>query len=397
MKTFFLVFFVLIVISATAQYRFDNVAFKTVYWEELCNTLNQNPGHLILDVRSKGEHFDTSVSKTLNLGHLDGALNIDIREIGSRLKEIEAYKSKPVFVYCSHSQRSRRVSKLLADSGFVNVFNINGGISNLRMFEYSEMCNLLTTKLPYQLLSPKKLAGKQATSYYIVDVRPDSSFYGIALQERKNAYGKLSTSVNIPLNILEQRLASLPKDKTILLVDETGNESIAAAEILSKNGFANLAVLFNGLDAYISEIPEIERDGWVNYVPYHTLSAVGLDELSKNRMPVVIDVRTKDEFNNAAKENFRNIGNIKNAINIPFSSLNDDITALPVDKETPLVVYSMSTTNEIFDFAKKLMFQGYKNVNILLGGLFNIRWRAANLKGHEHLKEWVVNVPPDNQ
>src|SRR5215218_5770581 len=155
--TFGLLLFVLSQTSV-AQYRYDNVTFKTVYWDELCKTLKQNPDALILDVRSKGEHYDTSTSKTLNLGHLKGAVNININDVGSRLKEIEDHKNKPVFVYCSHSQRSRRVSKMLADSGFVNVFNINGGVSNLRMFGFKEECDLLTSDLPYQIVSPKALA-----------------------------------------------------------------------------------------------------------------------------------------------------------------------------------------------------------------------------------------------
>jgi len=47
--------------------------------------------------------------------------------------------------------------------------------------------------------------------------------------------------------------------------------------------------------------------------------------------------------------------------------------------------------------AKANIMIGYKNVNVIVGGLFNFRWRAANLKGSAHLKDWVVNVPPDNQ
>src|SRR5688500_14872756 len=66
---------VVILISqlAIAQYRYDNVAFKTVYWDDLCNSLKQSPEHLLLDVRSKGEYEDTSTTRSLNIGHLKGA------------------------------------------------------------------------------------------------------------------------------------------------------------------------------------------------------------------------------------------------------------------------------------------------------------------------------------
>ena len=382
--------------AAYAQYRFDNVAFKTVYWDELCKTLKQNPDYLLLDVRSKGEYEDTSSSKSLNIGRLKGAKNIDIRELSSRLKEIEAYKNKPVFVYCSHSQRSRRVGKMLADSGFQNIVNINGGVSNLRMFGLVEECNLLTSNLPYQILSPKALTHKMALDFFILDIRTDSAFKGTATMERRNSLGKFTKAVNIPLATLDQNLSSLPRDKKILIVDELGNESAAAAELLHKNGFSNLSILFNGLDAYITEVPLKERNGWVSFVPYQTISGLDFDQLAKKGSFTAIDIRSGDEFNNASKESFRNIGSIKEAVNMPFTDLDKQFASLPTDKEAPVVVYAMSSTNEVFETASKLSNQGYKNTYVLLGGLFNLRWRAANLKDHGHLKKWVVNVPPDN-
>jgi rhodanese-related sulfurtransferase len=121
--------FLLLAMTAKAQYKNDNVLYKTVDWTNLCNTLQNNKGYLLLDVRSAGEYADTSSYVQLNIGHLKGALNINVRELGKRLAEIDSYKNKPVFVYCSHSQRSRRAGKLLSDSGFTNVFNINAGMT----------------------------------------------------------------------------------------------------------------------------------------------------------------------------------------------------------------------------------------------------------------------------
>ena len=380
---------------AYSQYRFDNVKFNTVYWDELCKTLNQNPEHLILDVRSKGEYEDTSASKGLNIGHLKGAVNIDIRELGGRLKEIEAYKNKPVFVYCSHSQRSRRVSKMLADSGFAKIYNINGGVSNLRLFQFKEDCDLLTSNLPYQIVSPSVLT--KANDYFVLDVRSDSAFKGISTVERRNAIGKLKSAVNIPLSVLEQNLSQLPKDKKILIVDEFGNDSPSAAELLNKNGFTNLFVLFDGLDGFLSEIPEKERNNWTTPASYHIINATAFDQLMKTNAPTVLDIRLAEDFSNTSKLGFRNIGNIKGAINIPPNEWDKQFASLPANKEKPVVVYGFGGSNEVYDAAKKLSAQGYKNVYVLAGGLFNIRWRAANIKGLEYLKDWVVNVPPDNQ
>ena len=93
-------------LQVSAQYKNDNVLYKTVYPQELCRELEKNPGYVLLDVRTPGEFSDTSSSQSLNIGHLEGALNMDSRVIGQRLKQIAAFKNDPVFVYCSHSQRS---------------------------------------------------------------------------------------------------------------------------------------------------------------------------------------------------------------------------------------------------------------------------------------------------
>src|SRR5258705_13962998 len=109
---FCLPLFLLITMSAKSQFKNDNVLYKTVDPTDLCATLEKNKGYLLLDVRSPGEHFDTSTFSALNIGHLKGAINISINELDKRLAELQAYKDQPVFVYCSHSQRSRRASKL---------------------------------------------------------------------------------------------------------------------------------------------------------------------------------------------------------------------------------------------------------------------------------------------
>jgi hypothetical protein len=82
MKTVSALLLLLLSSAGIAQYRFDNVAYKTIFWDDLCQALKQHPDHLLLDVRSKGEHDDTSTSKSLNIEHLKEAKNIDIREMG---------------------------------------------------------------------------------------------------------------------------------------------------------------------------------------------------------------------------------------------------------------------------------------------------------------------------
>ena len=72
---------------------------------------------------------------------------------------------------------------------------------------------------------------------------------------------------------------------------------------------------------------------------------------------IVIDVRTKDEYNS---------GHIKNAINIPL----DTIDYIDIDKDTIIIVYCASGIRST-EAAKKLYDLGFNNLYNLDGGLLN--------------------------
>src|SRR6187399_2811006 len=106
-------FISLLTTSAQLAFKNDNVLYNAVFLNDAFRLMEREKDFLLLDVRSPGEYADTSTHTALNIGRLKGAKNIDVNAVASRLSEINGYKDKPVFIYCSHSQRSRRVSKLL--------------------------------------------------------------------------------------------------------------------------------------------------------------------------------------------------------------------------------------------------------------------------------------------
>jgi rhodanese-related sulfurtransferase len=387
------------------QFKADNVKYTTVYPEDLCNTLQKNPGYVLLDVRSDGEFYDsTSASPSLNIGHFRDALHIDIRQLSSRWKELAAYKDRPLFIYCSHSQRSRRASRLLADSGFTKLYNINGGLTNFyaQGIEANPCQNFsIVTDLPYKLISPKQLDQQAASgkSYYIIDLRTDSAFRGITTDEGVNAQGHLSKAVNIPLEKFYQQQAFSNQGKPILLVDDYGNDSPVAAKFLISKGIKDVTILFNGMDEWtnyatsLSTPPAIQ---WNHPTNYTLISADALRGMI-NKMPVtLIDIRSAQEFSNQSKNYWQNIGQVKNAVNITSTDLKSSST-LPQSKADPVIVYGFNGEPAVYASAKWLHDQGYKKVYVLEGGIWNLRWEGHNVKGKGHLNELVVNVPPENE
>lgn len=75
-------------------------------------------GALLLDVRTPEEFRDR---------HLDGAVNIPVQELGTRLGELGA-KDRPIVVYCRSGARSATATKVMKSAGY-DVLDI-GGIGN---------------------------------------------------------------------------------------------------------------------------------------------------------------------------------------------------------------------------------------------------------------------------
>lgn len=74
----------------------------------------------VLDVRTPGEYAE---------GRLTRSTLVPVDQLGARLGELPADKSKPVLVYCAMGGRSARAAQLLAEKGWTKVHNMEGGIT----------------------------------------------------------------------------------------------------------------------------------------------------------------------------------------------------------------------------------------------------------------------------
>jgi phage shock protein E len=72
-------------------------------------------GARLLDVRSAGEYA---------AGHIEGALNIPVQELPTRVAELGRDKARPIVVYCQSGMRSAHAKRLLEQAGFAKVGNL---------------------------------------------------------------------------------------------------------------------------------------------------------------------------------------------------------------------------------------------------------------------------------
>jgi rhodanese-related sulfurtransferase len=243
---------------------------------------------------------------------------------------------------------------------------------------------------------------KSEKRLFILDVRPDSVFRGISTDAMANAQGKLKGAVNIPFAELPNALAKVPRDKPVLVVADFGRETNLAAKLLTDNGYSQVYALFNGMNQWISmplnELPE-KKELWVQHNSCAVITAEEMDAMIKKSPGVFfLDVRTKDEFTNQVKkESWKNRGHIENAVNIPADELESRLNEISDKKNRDIIVYTFNTSKEAFESANLLAAKGFKKVYVLAGGLWDVRWKAANLKGKSQLMKYVVDVPADNQ
>lgn len=73
-------------------------------------------------------------------------------------------------------------------------------------------------------------------NHVLIDVRTAREFKS----------GHLPRAKNIPLNDIQGKLQQIPKDKTVILVCQTGNRSGSAARTLLKVGYENVINLKGG-------------------------------------------------------------------------------------------------------------------------------------------------------
>lgn len=377
-----IILFVLsILLSSTIfsqEFKFDNKKYETISWNTFFKRLESNPKLIYFDIRTQGERSDTSQYPSYNQGRIKGALETDYFQFEKYYPTYKKYKGDTVYLYCSHSRRSRLLASRLADSSFKHIVNINGGLSYLNTISEQQLplkAKYYTSDLKYELLSPKAFVeAVHSNLYQIVDVRPDSIYNGTSADKWQNSFGTIKKAMHLPFEKIKNNVALLDQNRPIILFDNDGELSPIAANYLVDKGYKASVLLF-GLDNLVGEVPESGRP--FLQTNYKQILPDELQRITKNSDVVIIDVRTKSEFSSTDTTDWKNVGHLKNAINIPLAEAT--IEKLAAYKNHKIVLYDIMMHDELFDFADLLNKWGFNNYSLLTGGIIQVKWEAYNL------------------
>jgi len=381
-------------VTAQVDFKYDDVVYKTIYSQDLGRFLKSNPNTLLIDVRSPGEYSDTSEFGGLNIGHLKNAINIPIDSIPKNLDKLKADARRPIVLYCSHSQRSRRVSKTLMENGFTDVWNLNGGMSILNQSDEKDFpgkSELIVSNLPFHNIPAPDAVQliKKTKDIVILDVRPVLQFEGKDTIQSQNI-GRIKNAVNIPAATVKENLHKLNKSKTILVYDSYGAEASKTAKLLTENGYSRVYHLLGGLSAIIgkeNETAAMRAQILTNTPDYTILNTAEAIRMLKTPNVVIIDTRPSEHFNNKAEKPWQNLGHIKNAINIPKTDFESRKAEFLSYKKSPIVIYGA----EAADYCVELRKMGFENVNLIYGGLWDIVSATFNIKKFKESRSLLVN------
>ena len=88
---------------------------------------------LVAVVNIKVQLVDVRTHREYENEHINGAINIDWfqpTQFNRAIRRLD--KEKPVYLYCKSSNRSQKASRKLIELGFVQVYDLKGGINAVK-------------------------------------------------------------------------------------------------------------------------------------------------------------------------------------------------------------------------------------------------------------------------
>ena len=380
-----------------------NFAYKEITLPHLMKKVQQGEkDFVILDVRTKGEYYDTvSGARHLNLGHIKSAINIPLQDLQQKpeaLKELEPYKDKEIYVICSHSYRSRTISKLLLQNNFSSITNVQGGMSEwFRNYdELKPYAGYREHSISYTNISPSevfsKLKANEPVLFLGFSNNPRFAFDSMIVAfykrfpELKGArYFKTADSTLI----LEKAKAF--RGKAIVLFNTVGGGAAETADWLTQKGVPNVNYLVGNIFGFYEYLANYKKETEISKY-LSTASAIKFfTPLSFCKSKPVnhqwIDLRHDTTYNKITNGTRLSYKTIKDAANFPFYKTADDFASQFPDKSKNYLLIPHQGYVGL-ELADELIKKGYK-IHWLMGGIERWEWYTNNIEGFP-CKEYLV-------
>ena len=378
--------------------------YNEVTLPELLKKLEKKDTNLIVvDVRTKGEYYDTSSTyQQSNIGHIKGAINIplqDFRKDPATVHQLDVYRDKDIYVICSHSYRSRVVSNMLLDSGFNHINNTRGGMTEF-FRRYNEVepfeNDLYETSINYKNISPSQLLEELINNKNPLLINVSNTpkyFWDSANVVFCKYYPSFKNAVNFnyadSLQILE--LVKKEKNRPVVLYNKTNYGAAELARWLTQKQVPDVTYLVGSISLFYEYIVDENLTATANKFltmnsSIHFITpALFCNKMSTSR---IIDLRHDTIFNKITKGAKYNYKHLKGADNFfAGKGIQNFVQQFP-DKKTE---YTFISENGIdgLTLADDLTKQGYK-INWIIGGMQRWEWYMNNVETFKCM-DYLIN------
>ncbi|MBU0552668.1 rhodanese-like domain-containing protein [Myxococcota bacterium] len=216
--------------------------FKIITTDQLKARLDKGEPLLLIDALPGPRH---------QMGHIPGSINIPFGLFDQMKDKLPEDKARGLVFYCLGPKctLSKRAAKAALELGYTNVYVYNEGIPGWSKKGYKLQTDLELKKVKINTIKRSELL-KNIEQYYVVDVMYASDFNK----------GHIKGSVNINLDELESKIPTLPKDKTIVVVDHANKLSKIAVWLLHHRGVTNVKMLEGGKLAMIKAGERLKKN-----------------------------------------------------------------------------------------------------------------------------------------
>ena len=359
---------------------------------QLMEKLQQGKELVILDVRSNGEYMDTVPGgKQIGIGRIRNAINISIQDLLQKpgaIRQLDAYKDKDIYVICSHSYRSRRVSNLLLENGFKSINNVQGGMTEwYRNYEVMQpyAARFYENNIPYRNMAPAqlymKLKAREPVALIGFANAPRFAFdslvlplYAVFPDFNKVTYFTFADS----LKVLEQVKAA--NGKTVVFFNTIGGGAAEISNWLSQKGFTNVYVLIGNLAGYFEYLANYQSRDLKGQLAEKSKIQF-LTPLSYCRNPPSnvqwIDMRHDTTFSQVTRGTKLEYKTLKGSLHFPLRRSADEFEKEFPDKKKMYILIPDRGYAGV-DFAEALTRKGYR-VGWLIGGIERWEWYTNNI------------------
>jgi rhodanese-related sulfurtransferase len=357
---------------------------------------NSDKNMVIVDVRTKGEYYDTiSRGKQSNIGHIKGAINIpvqDLQQTPDAVKQLDAYKDKDIYLICSHSYRSRAASNILLKNGFIHVNNVQGGMTEWYR-RYDELSayrdEFLEKGISYNNISPAQLLEQLTTGKKVLflGIRNTAKMWYDSFNIKLYRYYPLFKNTVYfnyadSLKILEE--AQKQKGQPVVLFNLVNNGAAELAEWLTAKGISNVSYLVGGENYFYEYVQNKQASAKAD--KFLTMQsgirfitpAVFCNAIPGNKNLQMIDTRHDSLFNKINEGTKHNYKHLKDAANFFEGNGAALFEQKFIDRKKEYVLVSENGIDGL-EFADALAKKGY-TIHWLIGGLQRWEWYMNNVE-----------------